>query len=249
MAKLLTLYLRDGGYPEPLFKSVERRLYASTLLDSMIFKDIVRRFKLRVHSGIQAAARYLLSNTGSEYSLSRIAEIAGCRSTKTAEKYIGYLKQAFLFFSLQRFSWKIREQVRANKKIYCIDNGLITSGGFAVGADTGRLAENLVAIALYKKHLQKSFDIFFWKNRDNHEVDFLLKKDAVVIQLIQVCWDISNLQTREREIRALISAGSEFRCTNLLVLTQSLDREESHTWFGKSGTIVFKSIALWLLEL
>jgi hypothetical protein len=201
-----------------------------------------------VHTGIQAVARYLLSNVGSEYSHSRVAEVSGCKSVKTAEKYIGFLEQAFLFFSLPRFSWKVREQVRANRKIYCIDNGFIASGGFAIGAETGRLAENLVAIALYKKQLQSKSELFFWKSRDNHEVDFLVKQENTVRQLIQVCWDISDTRTQEREIRALIAGGNELKCDNLLLLTDRVDKVEKHTWFGKSGEIHFKPLWKWLLE-
>jgi uncharacterized protein len=245
---LLVSYLRDGGFPEPLFKAVERRFYLTTLLDSLIYKDIVRRFRLRKHTGIQAVARYLLSNVGSEYSHSRVAEVSGCKSVKTAEKYIGYLEQAFLFFSLPRFSWKVREQVHANRKIYCIDNGFVAGGGFSVGGEIGRLAENLVAIALHKKELQRELDLFFWKSRDNREVDFLIKKGNTVCQLIQVCWDISEARTREREIHSLLTAGSELKCDNLLILTEDVDKNEPHTWFGKSGEITFAPLWKWLFE-
>lgn len=245
---LLVSYLREGGFPEPLFKAVERRFYLTTLLDSIIYKDIVRRFRLRTQTGIHATARYLLSNTGSEYSNARIAEISGCKSVKTAEKHIGFLQQAFLFFSLPRFSWKVREQVRTNRKIYCIDNGFIAGSGFSIGAQTGRLAENLTAIALYKQQLQGKLELFFWKNRDNHEVDFLLKQDNAVRQLIQVCWDISDSRVREREIRALLSAGAELKCDSLLLLTDREEATEQHAWFGKTGEIRFQPLWKWLLE-
>jgi predicted AAA+ superfamily ATPase len=245
---LLDSYLKDGGFPEPLFKSVERRLYLTTLLDSIVYKDIVSRFHLRVHAGIQAVARYLLSNVGSEYSHSRVAEVSGCKSVRTAEKYIGYLDQAFLFFSLPRFSWKIREQARANRKIFCIDNGLVTSCGFPIGAETGRLAENLVAVALYKEKLQGQIDLFFWKGRDNHEVDFLIKRGNTVSQLIQVSWDITNTRTREREMRALVTAGNELHCDDLLLLTENVTATERFTWFGKTGTIKIQPLRGWLLE-
>ncbi|MFH0919077.1 MAG: ATP-binding protein [Fibrobacterota bacterium] len=248
VARQLISYLKDGGFPEPLFKTVDRRFYLSTLLDSLIYKDIVRRFRLRVHTGIQAVARYLMSNVGSEYSHARIAEVSGCKSVRTTEKYIGYLEQAFLFFTLSRFSWKVREQVRTNKKIYCIDNGLVAAGGFSIGTDTGRLAENLVAITLHKKRLQGELDLFFWKNRDHHEVDFLVKQGNGVRRLIQVCWDVSASDVREREIRALLSAGSELKCSDLVVLTENHEAVEQHTWFGKSGEIRFQPLWKWFLE-
>ena len=79
-------------------------------------------------------------------------------------KYIGCLEEAFLFFSLSRFSFKAREQVAANRKIYCIDNGMITARGVLFSADTGRLVENLVAVALRKRALDGACELFFWKD-------------------------------------------------------------------------------------
>ena len=245
---MLSNYLIGGGFPEPLLKNVERRQYLSSLFESIIFKDIIRRFNIRAHAGIYAAARYLLSNTCCEYSNSRIAEVAGCKSVKTAEKYIGFLEQAFLFFSLPRFSWKVREQIRTNRKIYCIDNGFITSGGFTISADTGRLAENMTAIALFMKKLKGQIELFFWKNRENHEVDFVIKKDNKVIRLVQVCWNLSDTRTREREIRALLSCGDELKCDDLLILTDDVEKCEQASWFGKTGEIRFQPLQKWLFE-
>lgn len=245
---MLSNYLIGGGFPEPLLKNVERRQYLSSLFESIIFKDIIRRFNIRAHAGIYAAARYLLSNTGCEYSNSRIAEVAGCKSVKTAEKYVGFLEQAFLFFSLPRFSWKVREQVRTNRKIYCIDNGFITSGGFTISADTGRLAENMTAIALFMKKLKGQIELFFWKSRENHGVDFVIKKDNKVIRLVQVCWNISDTRTREREVRALLSCSDELKCDDLLILTDDVDKCEQASWFGKTGKIRFQPLQKWLFE-
>lgn len=248
-AILLADYLKEGGFPEPLCKDVERNFYLRTLLDSIVYKDIVRRFNLRVHAGLQAIVRFLLTNIGSEYSHKRIAEIAGCRSERTAEKYIGYLEQAFLFFSLNRFSWKVREQIKSNKKIYCIDNGFVASVGFTVGAEKGKLAENIVAIALRWKQLQGDFELFFWKNRENYEVDFVLKQGNSILQLIQVSWDVSDSQTRDREIRALLSAGMELKCRELIILNENIDTVENQTWFGKTGQIKFIPLYKWFNKL
>ena len=167
-------YLRDGGYPEPLIKNIERRSYLATLLESTIYKDIVKRFKIRSVEGIEDLTRYLLSNVGSEYSYRTLAEVTKCKSSHTVEKYLRYLEEAFLFFSLRRFSYKVKEQAKANRKIYCIDNGFIAAGAFGVSEGTGRLAENAVAIRLHKRELDGECEVYFWKNVQQHEVDFVV---------------------------------------------------------------------------
>ena len=152
-------------------------------------------------------------------------------------KHIGCLEEAFLFFSLSRFSFKAREQAAANRKIYCIDNGMITARGVLFSADTGRLVENLVAVALRKRALDGACELFFWKDAQQREVDFVIKEGRSVTQLIQVCCDLTATTTREREIRALLRAGADLSCDRLLLLTADTDSEEVVEWYGRKGRI------------
>ena len=159
------------------------------------------------------------------------------------EKYLRYLEEAFLFFSLKRFSFKIKEQAKANRKIYCIDTGFISTGAFGVSEGTGKLAENAVAIRLRKRELDGEFEVFFWKNIQHHEVDFVVVRNRKVDTLVQVCWNIDIPAVKEREIRALVTAGDEMKCKNLLVLTDSKQGNETVEWFGKKAS--FKYVPLW----
>jgi uncharacterized protein len=241
-------YLRDGGYPEPLIKNIDRNTYLSTLLDSTIYKDIVKRFKIRSVEGIDNLARYLLSNIGSEYSYRTLADVTKCKSSHTVEKYLRYLEEAFLLFSLRRFSYKVKEQTKANRKIYCIDNGLITASSFGVSEGIGRLAENAVAIRLRKRELDGECEVYFWKNVQHHEVDFIVVKNRKVDQIIQVCWNIEKPETKEREIRALVTAGEELKCKNLLVLTENKSGMEKVEWFGIKSEVHYIPLWKWMME-
>ena len=176
----------------------------------------------------------------------RCTSVTRCKSVHTVAKYIGYLEEAFLFFSLSRFSFKAREQVAANRKIYCIDNGMITARGVLFSADTGRLVENLVAVALRKRALDGACELFFWKDAQQREVDFVIKEGRSVTQLIQVCWDLTAASTREREIRALLRAGDDLSCDRLLLLTADTDSEEEVEWYGRKGRIRLLPVWRWL---
>ncbi|MDD5675395.1 MAG: ATP-binding protein, partial [Chitinivibrionales bacterium] len=242
-------YLRDGGYPEPLIKNIDRKTYLSTLLESIIYKDIVKRFKIRSVDGIEDLTRYLMSNVGSEYSYRTLAEVTKCKSAHTVEKYLKYLEEAFLFFSLRRFSYKVKEQAKANRKIYCIDNGFIEAGAFRVSEGTGRLAENAVAVRLRKRELDGECEVFFWKNVQQHEADFVVVRNRKVEQIIQVCWNIDKPTTKEREIRALVTAGEELKCKKLLILTEGKQGMEKVEWFGKKASVEFVPLWKWMMEL
>ena len=65
-ADALHRYARDGGYPEPLLRDVDRGFYLRTLWDSVLYRDIVRRRRIRSVAGIEDLAAYLLANVGRE---------------------------------------------------------------------------------------------------------------------------------------------------------------------------------------
>lgn len=243
----LFLYAMNGGYPEPIVKQLDHKDYISTLFVSIIYKDIVKRFRIRSVAGIENLANYLISNVGKEFSYRTLTQITKCKSVHTIEKYLGYLEEAFIFFTLKRFSPKVKEQA-VNKKIYCIDNGFITAKAFKLSPDIGRLYENTVAVELKKMELDTGAGVFYWKSSQQEEVDFVVKRGMKIHALIQVCYNTDDKKTKEREIRALIKASHELRCNNLIVITDDYERETEEEWFGKKRKIRFVPMRKWLVK-
>lgn len=245
--KLLT-YLMNGGYPEPLVKPIEVKDYLSTLFNSIVYKDIVRRYKIRRTKEIEELAYYLISNIATEYSAYSLTKTTSIKSSHTTRKYVSYLEEAFIVFSLPRFSPKVRQQHSSNKKIYCIDTGFISAKGFSLSPNLGRLYENVVACTLKKEETQGKITMYYWKNQQQEEVDFVVKEGAQVQQLIQVCYDLRNPETKHREIRALMKAGKQLRCDNLLVITKEKEGKETVEWFGDTAVVSFVPLHKWLLS-
>ena len=244
----LDLYSETGGYPEPLVTNINRKEYLSRLFDAIIFKDIVRRYRVRAPQGLSDLAIYLCSNCASEYSVHRLTQVTGCKSDLTVKKYLHYLEEAFLFFSVPRFSFKVREQLSSHRKIYCIDNGFITAKGFRVSGEKGKLYENLVAIALKYREFQDELRVFYWKNVQGEEVDFVIQRERQVSELIQVCVDAQGNATRKREMKALVKAGRDLKCDRLLLLTRGEEGEEEVKWFGMKGVIRIVPLWKWLMD-
>lgn len=240
-------YLTYGGYPEPLIKKMDYRDYLSTLFNSVIYKDIVKRFRIRYVQAIEDLAVYLISNTAKEFSYNTLSKITKCKSVHTVEKYLSYLEEAFIFFKVDKFSFKVKEQISSNKKIYCIDPGFVHAKAFKFSPDTGKLWENIVAIELKKLEMSGSASIYYWKSKYQEEVDFVIKRGVKVEQLIQVCQDVNDIKTKEREVRALLKASKELGCKNLLVLTEEYENEEDTSWFGIAGKVKFMPLWKWLL--
>jgi predicted AAA+ superfamily ATPase len=245
-AEGLRQYIEMGGYPEPLLKDINRREYLTTMLRSILYKDIVARHRIRSPQGLEDLVTHLMSNVAREYSYNTLKQVTRFRSVHTVEKYLRHLEEAFLFFSIRRFSFKVREQVRSSRKVYCTDNGLVTSTSFRFSADLGKLYENIVAIALHKRAMSGELEVYFWKSPQQEEVDFVVKRGLQVTQLIQVCQNLDDPKTKEREVRSLLKASKKLNCGDLLVLTESSEREEEASWYGMNGRIRFMPLWRWL---
>ncbi len=247
-AALFDRYLQEGGYPEPLLRGANRTDYLRDLVRATLLKDVVRRHRIRSGTGLEDVAHYFFSNTAKEFSFRTVATVAHVTSPTTAEKYTRLLTEAFLMFTLNRFSFKARERATANKKAYATDPGLAVCLGTRPGQDTGRLAENVVAIALWRQQLAGAIELAFWKNKEQEEVDFVIRERGATSQLIQVCWDLSDPHTRTREFRALIKAGTELRCDNLFCLSRAETGNEDFSWNGRTARIQIIPIEQWLAK-
>lgn len=241
-------YLLSGGYPEPLLKKINYKEYLVTLLNSILFKDIVKKYKVRFAQAISDLSEQLLSTITNEYSYNSLSKISKIKSTHTIEKYLGYLEESFIFFSVRRFSYKMKEQISSIKKIYCIDNGFIHAKAFKLSQNIGKLYENVVAIELKKQELNNKITFYYWKNQQQEEVDFVVKEGIKITRLIQVCYNLEDAETKNREVRALLKAGNELKCKNLLVITSDKEGEEELEWFGIKAKIRYIPLWKWLLE-
>lgn len=205
-------YLRSGGIPDAL-KYPELELH-KTLYDDVLYRDIATRYKLENVKSLKELAFYLVSNTASLLSFNKLKELLKLGSVNTVKSYIDYLENSWLFFSINKYAYSIKEQQIAAKKIYGIDTGLIQSVGFSFSENKGKLMENLVFLQLKRKQA----DIYYYKTGKDYEVDFFLPKEGM---LIQVTKGFDHEETKERELRSLVAAGLEQKADRLVVITES----------------------------
>jgi predicted AAA+ superfamily ATPase len=240
--RLLTLvaqYLTNGGYPEVVTKDLDPRGYLDILFDAVLFKDVVKRHNVRFPEQIGNLGSYLMNNFASLYSPKRLANLLGFKSQVTLENYLTYFTEAYLVFSLRRYSTKVSQRLRAPKKTYVVDTGFITAKAVQHSPNTGKLMENLVFTELVKRGKEPNRDLFYFTTKNGREVDFVVKDGYLATELIQVCYDLSSPDVEEREMRALFEAGKELDVVNLTILTWN-DRREME----KDGMII-QVIPLW----
>ncbi|MEK6981310.1 MAG: ATP-binding protein [Candidatus Micrarchaeota archaeon] len=241
-------FLSTGGYPEPLVKKLDLVNYISLLFDAIIYKDIVKRYKIRAPQRIENLANYLISNLAAFYSYNTLKDVTVCKSIHTIDKYIKYLEETFILFRIYKFSFKVKEQIRSNKKVYCFDNGFITAKAFKMSQDKGKIYENTVAMELKKAQISGKLKFYYWKNQQNEEIDFVITENEKISKLVQVCVDLANPDTKNREIRALLKGSRDLKCQNLIIITEDYDDEKEEEWFGIKGKIKYLPLWKWLLE-
>ncbi len=242
--KQLSRYIELGGFPEILKYSRTRGRYITDLYNAIIGKDIITRYNIRYSKTLKDLATYLVSNYSSEITYNKLKNIFNAKSVHTVKNYVSYIEEAYLIFQLFPFSFKVKLQLMSPKKLYVIDSGLISALSAKFSDNTGRLMENTVALELFRRRTQKNMEVYYYKSKQQEEVDFVLREGMEVKQLVQVCYDTGNDATKKREVRALIKAGRELKCKNLLVITWDDEGEEMID--GKN--IVYKPLWKWLLR-
>ena len=207
LLKLLEQYMAFGGFPEVVIKNQHPRGYLDVLFDALLFKDVVKRHKVRFSEQIDQLGSYLINNVSNQYSFRKLANILKFKSGVTLERYLKYLEEAYVVFSLSGFSAKAGERLRSPKKIYTVDNGFVTSKAVQHSPDNGKLMENLVFTELVKKCFEPNRELFYYKTRNGREVDFAIRNGYQTSELIQVCYDLRNSDVEQRETKALFEAS------------------------------------------
>ncbi len=239
---LFRKYMENGSFPEVALSDKKTEILLN-YFDDLLTKDLIKRFRVRKANAMKALIKYYLSNVGNLMTFSSIEKHLDITSD-TIDKFSGYLEDVYLIFQLKRFSFKVKEQEKSPRKIYAIDTGLCNTVGFRFSKNIGRLAENIVYLALKRTQtLNSQIELFYWKDVQHREVDFVIKDGLNIRNLIQVCWDMRDEKTKTRELKSLQKAMKELKCENALIITEDTEREEKLNGFKVKLVPLWK----WLL--
>ena len=241
-------YLEYGGFPTTvLTRDLEmRKEYLKELFESIITRDVAARYGVRRMYELRSIVGLLLQNVSSMVSVPKLTNTLKSTGIKisptTVNQYLHHLREILLFYYVPIFSYKVKDQMQYPKKAYCIDTGLVNAASFRLSENLGKLAENTVAIELFRRY--GTDKVFYWKDRGGKEVDFVVVENGNARELIQVTWEMDEKKTREREIRAVLSAMEELGRDNALILTGNTGEN-----MGVDGKMIeITPIWKWLLQ-
>lgn len=233
-------YLISGGFPE-IVKGEAPQKYASALFYSIVNRDILLRYNIRHQRTFADIALFLVNNYAREISYNRLKNIFGLGSEHTAKNYTHYLEEAFLIFTLSKFSYKKQESLRY-KKNYVIDVAFIRSLSGDFSQNTGQIYENIVALELMRRKSVEDFELYYYKKQ--YEIDFVIRRNLKITELIQVSFDIEDPKTYQREVNALIAASNDLNAENLTIITKNYEAKD----VIKGRRIIFKPLITWLID-
>ena len=214
-------YLEIGGFPE--VQKLDRNLRVEILqgyIDSVLLRDIIERHNVSNVNALKYLVRYIMNTPGGKFSVNKFYNTMKSLSVKCTKnslyEYLDHLTDAFVFSKVPIHTRSEKSRIINPSKIYTIDTGLLNAMTFRNSTDYGPLLENLVFMHMRRK----SCNVEYVNTKDGYEADFLVRNETGDdVQLVQVCWDMSNKKTFERELRGLKSAMSELSIHSGTIVT------------------------------
>ena len=232
----LKKYLFTSSFPETV--GMDKIVFEKTLrtyLDVMLYRDVIERYNISNHLILKNLMHLLLANSGKEYSVNKIFNNLKSQGLSISKdslyKYVNYLQDAFILFSVNNFTESIAKTTA--RKAYTIDQGLSSMVSFALSEDKGRLLESIVFLELRRRYEE----IFYFKNKN--ECDFIIKEKNNITKCLQVCFHISE-ENKQREVAGLKEAMDRFELKKGKILTWDFEKTENK--------IQFLPVYKWLLE-
>ncbi len=235
-------YLEYGGLPEIVLSEKSRKFpVTDEYFKTFLTRDIFERYGIRNRSVMVDLIRLLLNSPYATFSKSfeTLKSLGHKVGKETVANYFQYLEPSFFINLIEVCSPKVKESIRASKKVSVIDNFFIKRFS-RFSENLGRLMGNLVF--LQAKRMRKSnpmLEAFYWKDYQQNEVDLVLKDGLRIKQLIQVTYASGRDEIERRETRALTKAAEQLKCKDLLMITWDLEDEL------KANNEIIKCTPLW----
>ncbi len=177
--RLLPHRLVYGYYPEIVSFKGEEIERLKLLSDSYLYKDIFLWERIQKPDKLISLLQALAYQTGNQISFNELGNLCSLDS-KTVEKYIILLEQAYVIFRVGSFSKNLRNELKNSKKIYFFDNGIRNSlinsfNELEKRQDIGSLWENFLMSerAKFLHYRQISAMQKFWRTKDQNEIDYV----------------------------------------------------------------------------
>jgi predicted AAA+ superfamily ATPase len=235
-------YFKIGGFPKIVLTDDEllRKELLTQYFTDIITKDVVERYRVKDVDKLKSLALFYSANFTGSYSFNKVKKVADfALSLDSIHRFSHYLQNSFLISFLPRFSYSLKNQMQAQRKLYLVDNGLHNAIAFKFSEDKGKLLENAVF-----HHVKNKKEVYFFFEKK--EVDFVCKEGLKVTELINACYNIEDKETLLREISALVEGMNYFKLKESKIIIAEGERKDLVEQGFKISIIPFYEWALGL---
>jgi uncharacterized protein len=220
LEKHFRTYLAEGGFPESQgVAAPDRASLLRTYVDVAILRDVIERHQVTNPTALRWLQRHLLANPAGTFSVQKFFDALKSQGLpvgkNTLHDYLAHLEDAFLVRTVSLHTASERQRMVNPRKAYPVDPGLISLYERTGRTHLGHALETAVLLELERRGCETDYV----RTRDGYEVDFFARNSEGDATLIQVCADVSDPATFEREVRALAAAAAEYREATPLLLT------------------------------
>jgi predicted AAA+ superfamily ATPase len=237
-------YLLWGGFPEiVLADPADRHPILQEYFNTMLYRDILDMQQPANYSYLRYLFHRIAANTGKTIALRKIFLELKSRgyavSLNSIYEMADLAESVYLFKRISRFDSSLIKRENAEKKSYFIDNGMLHAIDNSFSSNLGTQLENLVFWQLYRMYGNiHTTDIYYYAD-NHHECDFLLYKEGGQALPIQVCLQMNDEVTRQRELKSLAKACNQTDSAMGIIITR--EEEGQFTYQG----IQVNMIAAW----
>lgn len=223
-------YLREGGFPEILLIDEQ---YKNQLLQEyfnvLLYKDLAERYSINNTIALKFFLKRIISSSTKQISINKIFNELKSSGIKIGKNrlydFLDYVQNIYLALTLHRYDKSLVNKELGEKKIYSIDIGLNNAVEFKFSDNVGKSLENAVFLELKRI----THEIFYY--RDQYcECDFIIANKGKITEILQVCYDLSDTETKKREVKGLLTA-----CNNFELFDGTIISYESEDEFVQDG--------------
>jgi predicted AAA+ superfamily ATPase len=197
-------YLWAGGFPAIHHFDFNQEVvyqYVSSLYNTILLKDVIKRNNVRNVNLLENVTRYLFDNIGNIFSAKRVSDFVKSQKMRvgveTVQNYIAYILSTFALHKVPRYDIKGKRLLELYEKYYLGDVALRHALlGYREGDISGVL-ENIVYLELKRR----GYNVFVGKF-ENKEIDFIAEKENRKAYF-QVTYLLSSSETVDREFSVL----------------------------------------------
>ena len=218
-------FLKNGSFPETLFLD---EIYATKILQEyfnvLLYKDLAQRYNITNTVALKFFLKRVIATATKQISINKIyneLKSSGIKIGKnTLYDFLDYVQNIYLALTLQKYDTSLVNKELGEKKIYSIDIGLNNATEFKFSDNIGKALENAVFLELKRNNNE----IYYYKSAKS-ECDFVISTKGKITHALQVTYDMSDVDTKEREIKGLLEACQNFDLRVATIVTYDSEDE------------------------